>query len=407
MTTQPHPTQVRSACERCRRQKLKCSRQQGVESSEPCARCTRLGFFCEAGSQRKIGRPGKTSGTNSAVSLSAGTGSAAISSLPSPIEVFTSEESSPAVLPGTTNQAGETEPFLDSLQQDSTWQQVFGDTDTLLGTTSGTSLTLPTPPHLLSIDQTFSTVPRTLSMRPSETAFESLSKVNSQLHTISLSLAESWPFEGMCQRPLMEGLPDMAIFQVAIQALQDYLTTIKTIHRQVGLNKPNIPPGTRSEVSGNWHSAFGAEHHTYKQPKLDVATTFLIVSCFVQLIKICENLLNMFEVFLRFTIGETLINEMLTFAGVVITDFTTQVSMFAEMVRHILLQINVILGIPGSSRLTTVWTGLLADTKDQELLKRELTTNAHPDWSERPRKVLAGIDRLKSTLEEVSMLTQF
>ncbi|KAL5606491.1 hypothetical protein BROUX41_002897 [Berkeleyomyces rouxiae] len=52
----PHPNQRRSACERCRRLKLKCSRRT-VANQTRCHRCKRLNFECIGGRQRKIGRP--------------------------------------------------------------------------------------------------------------------------------------------------------------------------------------------------------------------------------------------------------------------------------------------------------------------------------------------------------------
>ncbi|KAL1897817.1 hypothetical protein Cpir12675_002161 [Ceratocystis pirilliformis] len=57
--TAPHPNQRRSACERCRRQKLKCSRQNAANQPR-CQRCARLGFECVEGRQRKIGRPSRS-----------------------------------------------------------------------------------------------------------------------------------------------------------------------------------------------------------------------------------------------------------------------------------------------------------------------------------------------------------
>ncbi|KAL2205727.1 hypothetical protein CC79DRAFT_1369183 [Sarocladium strictum] len=410
MVAPPHPTQVRSACERCRRQKLKCSRQQGLDSSAPCARCTRLGFFCEAGSQRKIGRPGKgssnpiTAGTSG---QTAGESSAQTLPTPSPIEVFGSEESSPSHLAGPNGNGTDTEQFLGALDEDPSWQHVFGDG--ILGTPIGTSglmsLTLPPQPQLLD-NEPFS-VPSRPQTRPLDSAFEALSKINSTLHSVSQNLNETWPVENICNRPKMEGLPDMVIFQLTIQASQEFLTTLKTIHRSVGMNKPNFPPGIRTVPSGNWRSSFASEPSAYSQPKLDIATTLLIVSCFVQLIEVFESLLNMFELFARFTMGETLVNEGLVFADVQIPDFTTQIVMFAEMVRHVLTQINVVIGVPGTRRLNTIWVGLLTDPKGQEILKRELGGNAYQDWSERPKKLITGIDRLKGVVEEAAMLAQF
>ncbi|KAF0325282.1 hypothetical protein GQ607_007609 [Colletotrichum asianum] len=65
MTIARHPNQKRSACERCRRQKLRCSRQDTEEEAR-CSRCARLGFPCVAGQRRRIGRPlrSKNQGNN-------------------------------------------------------------------------------------------------------------------------------------------------------------------------------------------------------------------------------------------------------------------------------------------------------------------------------------------------------
>ncbi|KAK2731078.1 C6 zinc finger domain-containing protein [Colletotrichum kahawae] len=67
MTIARHPNQKRSACERCRRQKLRCSRQDtGGEAR--CSRCARLGFPCVAGQQRRIGRPSRAKNQGNNVS---------------------------------------------------------------------------------------------------------------------------------------------------------------------------------------------------------------------------------------------------------------------------------------------------------------------------------------------------
>ena len=46
----------RSACDRCRAQKLRCP-QTEPHSKEPCARCERAGAICVTGSARPLGRP--------------------------------------------------------------------------------------------------------------------------------------------------------------------------------------------------------------------------------------------------------------------------------------------------------------------------------------------------------------
>ncbi|PHH52800.1 Fusaric acid cluster transcription factor FUB10 [Ceratocystis fimbriata CBS 114723] len=68
----PHPNQRRSACERCRRQKLKCSRQNAANQSR-CQRCARLGFECVGGRQRKVGRPSRSDVAAAAAAAAAAT----------------------------------------------------------------------------------------------------------------------------------------------------------------------------------------------------------------------------------------------------------------------------------------------------------------------------------------------
>ncbi|KAI9150470.1 Fusaric acid cluster transcription factor FUB10 [Paramyrothecium foliicola] len=50
------PVAKRSACNRCREQKLRCSRSQTGENG-PCDRCLRFGVYCVTGRGRPLGRP--------------------------------------------------------------------------------------------------------------------------------------------------------------------------------------------------------------------------------------------------------------------------------------------------------------------------------------------------------------
>ncbi|ETS81357.1 hypothetical protein PFICI_06359 [Pestalotiopsis fici W106-1] len=51
----------RQACERCRSQKLKCIRNEGIPN-QPCFRCTDARVDCITNTQRRIGRPAKPRG---------------------------------------------------------------------------------------------------------------------------------------------------------------------------------------------------------------------------------------------------------------------------------------------------------------------------------------------------------
>lgn len=50
-----HPSQRRFACEACKKGKAKCQRLR--QNDIKCSRCTMLGVECQAGSQKKVGRP--------------------------------------------------------------------------------------------------------------------------------------------------------------------------------------------------------------------------------------------------------------------------------------------------------------------------------------------------------------
>ena len=65
----------RSACDRCRAQKLRCP-QTEPQSNEPCARCARAGAVCVTGSARPLGRPRTMHQDGSKISkISSSTGS--------------------------------------------------------------------------------------------------------------------------------------------------------------------------------------------------------------------------------------------------------------------------------------------------------------------------------------------
>ncbi|KLJ07765.1 hypothetical protein EMPG_16760 [Blastomyces silverae] len=53
---QRRPVAKRSACDRCREHKLRCSRSQSLEN-EPCVRCVRADASCVTGAPRPLGRP--------------------------------------------------------------------------------------------------------------------------------------------------------------------------------------------------------------------------------------------------------------------------------------------------------------------------------------------------------------
>lgn len=53
----PRPTAKRTACDRCRAQRLRCSRTE--DSIAPCERCIRTGVSCKTDPAKRLGRPRK------------------------------------------------------------------------------------------------------------------------------------------------------------------------------------------------------------------------------------------------------------------------------------------------------------------------------------------------------------
>jgi hypothetical protein len=53
----PNMSHQRSACDRCRGQKVRCPQNNQSKDSEPCARCLKVGVQCVTSSSRPLGRP--------------------------------------------------------------------------------------------------------------------------------------------------------------------------------------------------------------------------------------------------------------------------------------------------------------------------------------------------------------
>lgn len=386
----PHPSQIRSSCERCRKQKLRCSRQPGAGVNEPCARCARLGFLCEAGLQRKIGRPGKT---NPPTAPAVDTSITEIYLNDDPVVDLSAQEPTHLLEPslshglwdGTIDDGFLSDPNLNVM--DFNWPS------------TPRTIMPPPPPPSNSSTSTRSTQLATVH----DPDFDNLSKVNILLRTLYYRLAVPRPREDtdLCTNLSVGDLPDLDVYQGTMKVTQDFLRILKSIHRQLWV---------RAKVNSQMSPASAADREDggQTQSPLDRATTVLIVSCYVQLIQLYEVMVKEFDVFCTLTKGSTMATDPLDFAGTPIVDFSSQAIIFTELSNHLLRQINLVVGMPGAWSGKTPWTGLLTGKSDQELLQRELNgPRGAADWSIRPKKMMEDIQSFRMLMEECSMLTQY
>lgn len=399
-----HPNQVRSACERCRRQKLRCSRQSGSPSStsssssidEPCARCARLGVSCQQGLQRKVGRPTRRDAHGAAFSR---------------VEIVEDRES-PVVnniitTPSATPPADaiavptiENEFILDQTDMNCDFQWTppdsFVDVDPAL---SLLDLDLFRPMALdsqLTIPDPKAWAPVSVSALTSQ--FAALSKVNIELHSLWTALStaapgqitisnliECGPLEGEKQthEQVCNNRENLVIR--ILDALKSYLDTLKSLDRRLG------------------QAALGP-----CRPVLDSPTAYLVISCLTHFVRCLEIALDVVETCL----SDFSAPFMLT-SGTEIDDdvqgFFTSGVFYSEHLRHQMVQVFGLLGVPVPSherrprRTALGRTGLLAETRCRKLVNEEMgvvTSEYGEEWTARPAGLFGKLDSCKDLFLE-------
>ncbi|KAF5564048.1 hypothetical protein FPHYL_4912 [Fusarium phyllophilum] len=370
-----HPNQIRSACERCRRQKLRCSRSL---PSPSCARCTRLGLTCQAGLQRRVGRPPKKD----------------------------------MVL----RKPAEDMQFVQALMDDTAW-----NLDPFCGYTPE-SLLFPMDawPSVSELD------PPELEQKiivPSMQVFEKLSKLNVDIH-------RGWEFVSqlendfrlitfVCEdRERQNGYQNI---QVVLKAAQEYLVVLKTLHRQLGTRtvycqgrKPHtnrtmlsleantVSPESIASSSGGATPTSGSTTPELP-PVFDSPTMFLTISCYVQLTKHLEVVLRIIFNSISDPHQDLIDAAPMSFADVPLIEPSTQFVLFSEMFRHIMSQMNLLMGLPSAWSSQSAWTGLLTNQLYRDMLNTELG-DVEDGWTTRPGKLME-INRItKDMLDEFTMM---
>ncbi|KAM0559331.1 hypothetical protein ACHAPJ_004353 [Fusarium lateritium] len=390
-TPATHPNQVRSACERCRRQKLRCSRPVGPSAS--CARCTRLGLTCQPGLQRRVGRPPKKDAVDLVIHKQSG-------------------QNSPDIHSTDDIQ------FIQGLLDDPTaWN--------LDPFCTYTPESLPFPmetwPAVQELD------PPEIEQKiisPSAQLFETLSKLNVDSHRgwqFVSHMANNFPLgDFVCHDSNLVG--GYENIQIVLKAAQEFLVVLKTLHRQLGTRTvcsqgrrpqarmavlaltevPTLSESTSPSSSGGTTPT--SESSTPQPPPVfDSPTMFLIISCYVQLIKHLEFVLKIIYSCISDPQQDLLDSAPMAFADVTLVEPSTQFVLFSEMFRHIMDQTNILMGLPCSWSSKSAWTGLLTCQRYRDMLNTELGS-VEDGWTTRPAKLME-INRItKGMLDEFTMM---
>ncbi|KAG9256224.1 uncharacterized protein F5Z01DRAFT_649497 [Emericellopsis atlantica] len=185
-----HANQHRSACETCRRHKLRCVRPE--PSAPACHRCMRLELPCTTGSTRRIGRP-----TRAAIVRSRS---------PGPLPLWMSNG-------------------FDWLGN-----------DCVIDTPTITFINVPSGPRMPD------TALQTSTLTKPENAFASLTTLNSRLRAVNESLGPSSPLEDYVYGIIytFDGRTQNAI-QTMLSSLQAFIQIIRVLAKQSMLNS-FLPP---------------------------------------------------------------------------------------------------------------------------------------------------------------------
>ncbi|RSL40555.1 hypothetical protein CEP53_013291 [Fusarium sp. AF-6] len=394
MHPSPHPNQIRSACERCRRQKLRCSRPTSPSSS--CARCTRLNLPCQPGLQRRVGRPPKKDLV-----------------LRKPSEVALS----PTAVDSRTTQDPPSEDmqFLQGLLDD-------GFNWNLDSFCSYDPENLPFPmenwPAVRQLD------PPGIQQRiivPTKLHFETLSKLNVEIH-------KGWNHVSQCREntPFDEFICDSYAsisgfenLQLVMKSAQEFLVVIKALHRQLGTRTAThrgrtarsdltalvMDPALSGTTSPSSAGSPPGEPGTAPSlpPVFDSPTMFLVISCYVQLIKHFEFILKCIFDSVSDANQDLIRPAPMEYAHVPLVEASTQFILFSELVRHVLSQINLVLGLPSIWSNRSAWTGLLTCQRYKDMVNVELGA-MEGMWTARPGKLIEMTRLIKEMFVEFSMM---
>ncbi|KXH36564.1 hypothetical protein CNYM01_01460 [Colletotrichum nymphaeae SA-01] len=421
-----HPNQKRSACERCRRQKLRCSRQDD-ENETRCTRCAERGLDCVAGHQRRIGRPSRRMILDHAM-----------------------PKRLPEVSVPSTNTDGE-QPPADSVTQDSLPGNSSLDPSTSTaalghGTTADTTISLDYHlddfPWDMSLDPQLdssisaqmaeeemgriTSIPKIADPAMQNEAFVKISKINVDLHSHLSSIEINRPYLDFCSFTHPSSILSVGghtMPELVLVALQDFvgiltgLNKMASIHRSVSptTNTLPAPPSLAQDelcsesgslnplllVRGRASSPLAPQAAVSSTNVLSQPLVLIITSCYVQIITVFEEIFVQIHKRLEAIAWDPIQPiEGIKFGAFPIEDAHLQGVIFSQIVESLLEKADRFLGVKQSMVSpsgTVISSGFLSPSQS-DLLHGQLKSK---DQASVPRSVglKIAIQRLRSTLE--------
>ncbi|CAG9996985.1 unnamed protein product [Clonostachys byssicola] len=416
----PHPTQVRSACEHCRKQKLRCTRPSAL--ADICTRCQHLGLYCQLGPSRKVGRPSKRDLAAGKKKGPAVGNADAITSRPSPSLVHLARGAATPELIFDPHLLGQGPSQPTPVDVGSIDWMVPEMSDYLLNSVHQTVLPSlpirggPSAFHYENMPQRYppSDVPPQIIHLIRREHFNTLSRINVELHTLWETM-KNHPANGTFESFLGDcSLDDGTIlkpYQSLMTLLQDYLITIKAIHKALGTRQDTV----KSRAAA-WKRAClilqsnspddGSPQDQPPTPVadrvlLDSPSALLIISCFSQIVQHLEIFLSITQSRLLDPRAPFIAPANASFAGVPVFEYLTQGALFAEVLWNSFAQMVLVLGLPTSPWWSgnSVWTGLLAEDRFRDLLNHELGC-VEDKWTTRPTNIMLMLNSIRQHITD-------
>ncbi|KAJ3949884.1 uncharacterized protein N0V96_001017 [Colletotrichum fioriniae] len=394
MTFATHPNQKRSACERCRRQKLRCSRQDD-ENETRCTRCAERGLDCIAGHQRRIGRPSRRWALNHAISMR-----------------------QPEVSVSSTNTDDEQQPAVSGVHDDLPGDAPLDSSGSLAefghGITTDTTISLDyhlddfpwdmsLDPHLdgsISAQMAEEEMERIASTSQiadpaiQNEAFVKISKINVDLHSYLSTLVAFQDFIG-----ILSGMKKTDSIHQGVSP------TARTLPVQ-----PALAQSTSCSESGSlnpsllvWSRASSPLASQTAVPitgVLNQALVLVITSCYVQMITVFEEIFIQIHKRLEAIAWDPIQPiEGIKFGAFPIGDAHLQGIIFSQIVESLLEKADRLLGVQHSmvsSAGTVISSGILSSSQS-DLLHDQLKSK---NQASIPRSIglKSAIQRMRSTL---------
>lgn len=234
--------------------------------------------------------------------------------------------------------------------------------------------------------------------------FDTLSRLNVDIHKgwelVSRVGSQTSFAEFICKNDTLgSGYENL---QNLMSLAQEFLVVIKALHRQLGTR-----PVTRQQsptMTPSFDALFALPSEpSFEEASLDAPTMFLIISCYTLLVKHIEIIFKSIYDSVSDTSREPIGPAPMAFAHVPILEASGQFILFSELVRHILGQISLVLGLPSSWSGRSAWTGLLKGQRYRDMVNAELGA-VDGLWTTRPAKLMDTIQTTKDIFVELSMM---